>query len=108
MMEAGFGVFIVTKLSVQILGCSWFRPFRLLRLLLLLGFVRGLGGGGGGRRGLEVVDILVVHRDFESPVLGLRLSLGLLPLQLCWGRLELYCWRRHAVAAVPESSDNLL
>ena len=108
MMEAGFGVFIVTKLRVQILGCSWFRPFRLLLLLLLLVFVRGLGGGGGGRRGLEVVDILVVHRDFESPVLGLRLSLGLLPLQLCWGRLELYCWRRHAVAAVPESSDNLL
>ena len=104
MMEAGFRIFIVTKLSVQILGCSWFRPFR----LLLLVFVRGLGGGGGGRRGLEVVHILVVHRDFESPVLGLRLSLGLLPLQLCWGRLELYCWRRHAVAAVPESSDNLL
>ena len=102
MMEAGFRIFIVTKLSVQILGCSWFRPFR----LLLLVFERCLGGGG--RRGLEVVHILVVHRDFESPVLGLRLSLGLLPLQLCWGRLELYCWRRHAVAAVPESSDNLL
>ena len=104
MMEAGFGVFIVTKLRVQILGCSWFRPFRLLVLLLLLGFVRGLGGGW--RRGLEVVHILVVHRDFESPVLRLRLSLGLLPLEFCWGRLELYCWRRHAVAAVPESSDN--
>ena len=104
MMEAGFGIFIVTKLRVQILGCSWFRPFRLLVLLLLLGFVRGLGGGG--RRGLEVVHILVVHRDFESPVLRLRLSLGLLPLEFCWGRLELYCWRRHAVAAVPESSDN--
>ena len=63
-------------------------------------FMRGRGRLGGGRGGgLEIIDIVIVHRYLEPPVarVGELLPSFTLQLLFSWSWLELQGWRGDAV-----------